>query len=126
MYGPADVKHVQALAAEGLNASQVARRTGIPRTTVRHWVAGEVPRIVAARCRKCGAAAHEFDLLPTAAYAYGLGIYLGDGCILKHPRGVWRLDITLDSSYPDLISECAAAIGAIVPDSRVAVDTSHR
>ncbi len=38
---------------------------------------------------------------------------------------VWRLEISLDSIYPDLITECATAIGAIVPDSRVAVDTSH-
>jgi len=125
MRGATDVEHVQALVDEGLNASQVAQLTGIPRTTVRHWMAGELPRIEGPRCPRCGGDAHEPDLLPPRAYAYGLGMYLGDGCILKHPRGVWRLEVTLDSIYPDLIGECAQAIAAIVPDSRVAVVTEH-
>jgi hypothetical protein len=38
------------------------------------------------------------------AYAYLLGLYLGDGCLLKtHREGVMRLNITLDSRYTEII-----------------------
>jgi hypothetical protein len=53
-------------------------------------------------------------------------MYLGDGCILKHPRGVWRLEITLDAIYPGIIAECAQALAPLVPHSQVAVIDNHR
>ncbi|HLY50692.1 MAG TPA: hypothetical protein VKR21_16000 [Solirubrobacteraceae bacterium] len=41
---------------------------------------------------------------------YLLGLYLGDGSIASHPRGVFRLRITLDIAYPGIIdSACCAA-----------------
>lgn len=45
-----------------------------------------------------------------AAYAYLLGMYLGDGCLTLAPRQVWRLRISLDARYPDIIDRCAAAM----------------
>ena len=42
-----------------------------------------------------------------------LGMYLGDGCISAHPRGVWRLRITLDAIYPGIVAECAASVEAV-------------
>jgi hypothetical protein len=69
-------------------------------------------------CVECGGAAHHFEHLPRA-YAYVLGLYLGDGCISSHPRGVYRLRITLDAVYPRIIDEAAAAIEQVVPSSRV-------
>jgi hypothetical protein len=48
-------------------------------------------------------------------YAYLLGMYLGDGCISAHPRGVWRLRITLDALYPGIIEECSSAMEAVTP-----------
>jgi hypothetical protein len=44
------------------------------------------------------------------AYVYLLGLYLGDGVVSRHPRGVWRLRIFQDSRYPRLIEACGAAI----------------
>jgi hypothetical protein len=64
---------------------------------------------------------HAFDALPAASYAYAFGMYLGDGCLLKHPRAVWRLDIALDSRYSALIAECAQAVQLLRPGNRVAV-----
>jgi hypothetical protein len=52
-------------------------------------------------------------------------MYLGDGCLLRHRRGVWRLEIALDSQYPGIVAECAAAVAEIMPASRVSV-TPHR
>jgi len=50
-----------------------------------------------------------------------LGFYLGDGCISAHSRGVYGLRITTDASYPGIIEECAGAMRAVMPQSRVLV-----
>jgi hypothetical protein len=42
----------------------------------------------------------------------------GDGCLSRHPR-VWRLRVTLDSAYPRIVAECASAMAAVSPRSRV-------
>jgi hypothetical protein len=54
-------------------------------------------------------------------YRYLLGLYLGDGCITSHARGVYRLCITLDRAYPGIVRECAAAMAAVMPTSKVNV-----
>jgi hypothetical protein len=111
----AEIAEVQALAARGLNHCEIARRTGIPRSTVRDWRNGKLPR------RR----SHDYLLqrLPSseAEYAYLLGLYLGDGCISTSAKGVHRLRITLDSVYPTIIAECAAAIRAVMPSNAVLV-----
>lgn len=48
-----------------------------------------------------------------AAYVYLLGLYLGDGCISRAPRDVWRLRIFQDARYVGLIDECADAIRTV-------------
>jgi hypothetical protein len=74
------------------------------RSTIRDWSHGRVP-----------AAAGEGDcedhvaLLEAGAYAYLLGMYLGDGCISEHPRGVQRLRITLDASTHTRANSSAAS-----------------
>jgi hypothetical protein len=55
------------------------------------------------------------------AYAYLLGLYLGDGHLAKAPRGVYRLDVTLDSTYPAIIREAAHAVSIVRPENRVSV-----
>jgi hypothetical protein len=44
------------------------------------------------------------------AYAYVLGMYLGDGYIVRNKR-VYFLRIALDDRYPNLINCCAQNIG---------------
>lgn len=44
------------------------------------------------------------------AYAYLLGMYLGDGSIARHPRGVARLRIALDIRHSIAITRCIACI----------------
>jgi hypothetical protein len=123
-----EVEQVLALAREGVNNCEIARRTGIPRETVRDWVGGRVPRDQdggAARarvgCARCGGQEHSFDELPAAEYAYLLGMYLGDGFLARSRRGVYRLRITLDDRYPEVIAECRAAAEAILPQNRVGI-----
>jgi hypothetical protein len=59
--------------------------------------------------------------VPAHTYAYLLGLYLGDGLISAHPRGVFRLRIFLDRAYPLIVRECEAAIGLLAPTGRVGV-----
>src|SRR5947209_16650180 len=67
------------------------------------WLHGAVPH--APGCAAGCTAAHDFAALP-AAYVYLLGLYLGDGSIATHPRGVFRLRFSLDTRYPGIIENC--------------------
>ncbi len=55
----------------------------------------------------------------TISYAYLLGLYLGDGSISTHPRGVFRLRVYLDRAYPQIVGECVAAISFLAPANEV-------
>ncbi len=55
------------------------------------------------------------------AYAYLLGLYLGDGTISSGPRDVYRLRIFLDRAYPVIVDECVAAVSLLAPGNRVSV-----
>jgi hypothetical protein len=66
----------------------------------------------------CGGSAHQFDALPPS-YVYLLGVYLGDGCISTHPRGVYRLRLHLDLRYPAIVDACEQAIRDLAPRNRV-------
>jgi hypothetical protein len=113
-----EIAEVQALDRDGLNHCEIARRTGIPRSTVRDWLTGKLPRRPAWSTPE---GAFDYSLLPRLEYAYLLGLYLGDGCISTHPRGVHRLRITLDARYPGIIRECAQAMRSVMPTNVVSI-----
>jgi hypothetical protein len=118
---PADVAAVLELHSTGHSALSIARLTGVPRSTVRDWVKGRVPNgrsNGAFACGDCGQPAHDLTGI-TDPYLYLLGLYLGDGCISAHPRGVYRLRIFLDLRYPGIVDSCAEAMRAVVPTSKV-------
>ena len=101
------------LVREGINDSEIGRRLGIPRGTVRDWRvglesgsggrtkhwSGERARATCFRC--------EGGWFDEQAYAYLLGVYLGDGCLSLGSRGVYRLRIACDLKYPEIINEIA-------------------
>jgi intein/homing endonuclease len=66
------------------------------------------------RRERCGARSHLIE--DAAAYAYILGLYLGDGHVSTHARGVHKLRISLDDAYPRIIAACEEAIGTLVPN----------
>jgi hypothetical protein len=119
-----EVSEVLALARDGRTATEVARLTGIPRSTVRDWMRGTLPRTapnagrIVAECSRCRAPDHDLTLLG-AEYAYVLGVYLGDGSISAHPRGVFRLRLFLDTRYPAIIDECEAALRTLCPHNKI-------
>lgn len=110
----------------GLSGVEIARRTGIPRRTVAGWLRGETPRNYRAAdtgrrsCPACGHLEHRANGVAAAAYAYLLGLYLGDGYIARFPRASC-LRITLDLRYPGIIDECIAGIRAVAPSNAVSV-----
>lgn len=114
---------------EGLGARRVAQRLGLSLGTVRDWRAGKLPKHsrrtskekgVPAACLKCGRSEHDFREL-RHSYAHLLGLYLGDGCISSHPRGVYRIRIALDKRYPRIVDECTESMRATMPSSKVHV-----
>jgi hypothetical protein len=119
-YAPELVEQALQLRASGRAAMQIARDLGVPRGTVRDWLAGRTPRAarIGPTCPLCGEAAHRFERLPDA-YVYLLGLYLGAGCISAHPRGVFRLRVVLDAAYPSIIDQAAEAIRHVRPRNAV-------
>ena len=116
------VETVLALSAAGLGTVEIAARTGVPYSTVRKWRAGTT-RISRGghHCARCGGPKHTIPAAVERAYAYLLGIYLGDGWIATHRRGVYNLRIYLDERYPGIIGECRDAMARVLPASKVAV-----
>ena len=57
--------------------------------------------------------------LPAEDYAYLLGVYLGDGHLVRFPREVFKLTISCDAAYPGLIEAAEGAIQAVLPTNRV-------
>ncbi len=110
MHSRATVAEALRLRSAGLNNCEISRRLGIPRSTVREWSAGRPP---------CFRGDVSRVIPDSRAYVYLLGLYLGDGCISAHPRGVYRLRITLDVRYPAIVQECEAALQAVLPMNRV-------
>jgi len=112
---PEEVTTVLALVRAGVNDCEIARRTGIPRGTVRGWRIGRAPNFERARgiCAVCDG---NPLALPQAPYTYLLGLYLGDGYLVTFPRGVYKLRITCANRYPGLIRQCELAIAQVLPN----------
>jgi hypothetical protein len=109
-----EVRLVDTLVAAGLNDCEISRLTGIPRGTVRDWRRGRRPDF--SRTQPwIPTSDPSFDPRDELAYAYLLGIYLGDGHITPLER-TYRLRIACDSAYPGIVAECIAAIESV--DSR--------
>ena len=103
------------LASGGLNACQIADIARIPRSTVRDWLRQPEAKPQAKPVLL------DLDSLPERQYSYLLGFYLGDGCLSRSRRGVYRLRITTDARYPGIIAECTAAMQAVMPANRVLI-----
>ncbi|MEE1942201.1 hypothetical protein V1L54_22840 [Streptomyces sp. TRM 70361] len=118
MYDLDTRRRVLALVDQGRSLNSVSKQTGISRFAIRSWQTRlePLPRVsVEADCFRC---APEPSLPPNGpAYAYLLGLYLGDGCVSSHPRRSGRyLRIACANTWPGLITECAEAITAVLPD----------
>jgi hypothetical protein len=127
MHPPQVKEQALALVAAGVNDCEIARRTGIARTTIRDW---RQPSYVSRRgfevetCPRCWRAAKPMRFSDDD-YAELLGMYLGDGCISQSPR-TFRLRITLDLRYPVLIRDTQRLLTRCFPANGVDVVTAGR
>lgn len=121
MHSPHEYETAAEFIRQGENDCQISRLTGIARTTIRDWRCKGRPGVRwrgrASDCPRCDGAR-----LDAVAYAYLLGLYLGDGCISTHPR-TFNLRIVLDERYPVIIDECKQAMAAVRPSRSMKVGT---
>ncbi|WP_119732004.1 helix-turn-helix domain-containing protein [Thermomonospora amylolytica] len=123
MYDTATRRAVLRLVHDGLTASEISRRTGVSRATVKEWRDDPAKALrsgTRATCPRCDALPSLPE--PHADYAYLLGLYLGDGCISPAgdpAKAVWALRIMCANAWPGLINECEQAMRAIRPGNKV-------
>jgi len=115
-----DVAQVRRLATYGLNNSEIARLTGVSRAAIRDWLRPDSKRLATPTCPACGHDTHDFNQLPDREYSYLLGMYLGDGTVVRMPR-CFALRVFMDSRYPNIINEVAQAMRAVMPKSLASV-----
>ncbi|MDQ4124980.1 MAG: hypothetical protein M3134_05190 [Actinomycetota bacterium] len=113
MHAPQFREDVRKLAREGVNDCEIARRTGLPRTTVRD-IRKSVRRPHCPRCWR----ATRLVRFSEGEYAELLGLYLGDGCIVTAGR-TQRLRLCLDSRYPTLVADAARLLRSCLPENRI-------
>ncbi len=104
----------RALRAHGLNIHAVARALSLPYSTVWHWCVDrpEPARFgTATRCFRCAPSVAK--LTDPAAYAYLLGLYLGDGHLVTTDRTP-VLRIYCANAWPSLIEACDGAMRAVL------------
>ncbi|RVU22158.1 transcriptional regulator [Streptomyces antnestii] len=118
MYDMSTRKRTLALVAQGHSLNSVSKATGVSRAAIRSWQIDIEPRKRAGLpCPRCGDTPGPPG--DQAAYSYLLGLYLGDGCINAHRRGVYFIRIVLDNAWPGIIDACEAAMRAVRPDNSV-------
>ncbi|MCX5047447.1 MULTISPECIES: helix-turn-helix domain-containing protein [unclassified Streptomyces] len=113
MYDVSTRRQTLALVSQGRSLNSVSRETGISRAAIRSWQSRlePLPRMAPPGP---GPPADE------CAYAYLLGLYLGDGCISPHSRGTgYYLRIACADAWPGLIELCRDAITKVRPAVRV-------
>jgi hypothetical protein len=108
------------LVGAGRNDCEVARRLGVPRSTVRDWrreASRPRPDDERLRCPRCWRRTRL--IAPTDPdYAELLGLYLGDGCIGRAGR-VHVLRISLDAAYGGIVEDVRGLLGRCFPANRV-------
>jgi hypothetical protein len=106
--------------AAGIALGDICRDLGLPRNTVRYWFHGESARRYAAldaervRCPRCDRPPRPPD--DQSAYAYLLGLYLGDGYLVTTAR-VPVLRVFCANVWPGLINECERAMRSVIARS---------
>jgi hypothetical protein len=122
MYPQATVKMALHLSDIGILDRENARICGVSVAAIRHWRYGSRrvardSRTITERRRQCPRChARPMD---EAAYAYLLGLYLGDGSITRGRRDVFALWIACCDDWPGLLAAARRAMSDVMPESSV-------
>ena len=105
--------------AAGETGRQIAQALDVPLDTVWGWLGGRLPREARIQleperwCSTCRGERHAYEDLPTKAYSYLLGMYLGDGNIGCHGGRSYSLRLSMDCGYGEIVAEAYDAIFAV-------------
>jgi hypothetical protein len=129
MHSPAAREEALALIHSGLNDCEVARRTGISRTTIRDWRRPRYVRRHGARprngaiCPRCGQPGRPMSFT-AEDYAELLGLYLGDGHVVRLAR-TSKFRLFLDSRHEEIVREARALLQRCFPHNSVGTRFGH-
>jgi hypothetical protein len=104
------------LVESGLTLSEVGRRVGVNRSTLRAWST----RPPETRCPRCWRRETKPLRFIANDYAELLGLYLGDGYVVRTAR-TYRLRLSLDSSYPKIVGDACDLLARCFPENSVGV-----
>jgi hypothetical protein len=132
VYGQSAQSTVSLLLLMGMSRKRIASVTGISVRTITRWCNGRErdgsseasgPRDQVRRRRQSSSISRQSVLCAAdlASYAYLLGLYLGDGHIVKQRRGVYQLRISMDSRYPSITGETVRAMRSVLPQNKANV-----
>jgi hypothetical protein len=116
VHPPALRQAAYVLIAAGVNDCEIARRLGLPRTTVRDMRRRDRPDL-RTTCPRCWRATSPVRFT-AADYAELLGLYLGDGHIAELSR-TQRLRLSLDSRHEEVVADADALLRRCFPANRV-------
>lgn len=104
----------------GTKNVDVARKLNVPLGTISYWKhedrakRGECPGRRRVSCPRC-----DGRDLDEVAYAYLLGLYLGDGHIVQNrAMRVPSLSVSCTDTWPGLIEACVQAMQSVLPSNR--------
>jgi hypothetical protein len=115
MHSADDVTRVRAALESGKTDQEASDATGVPVSTVGRWGRGETYAFGPALPRAGQAPRQWRRRYPNwrpperLSFAYHLGLYLGDGCVVRRGRAV-GLQLSLDALYPEIIEDAYAAV----------------
>ncbi|MBO0824089.1 MAG: helix-turn-helix domain-containing protein [Actinobacteria bacterium] len=118
MYPRQTVDIAMQLSRIGVLDRENAQICGVSIKSIRHWRYGTRRNPAnsrrASHCPRC-----DGEALDGAAYAYLLGLYLGDGCLTKYRKGVYMLNVACCNDWPGLMDAAQIAMSAVMPASKV-------
>ncbi|MGH3389382.1 MAG: helix-turn-helix domain-containing protein [Actinomadura sp.] len=121
MYDPRQRPLALRLLASGFSIAEVHRQTGIATSTLWNWRQNpqRAAEYTPPTCPRC-----HHRALDNQAYAYLLGIYLGDGALSKTHKGVYRLEVACCDDWPGLMDLVSEAINTVMP--KLSVGRAHK
>jgi hypothetical protein len=121
MYPQATVNTALHLSATGILDRENAQICGVSVAAIRHWRSGRRRGIAhgPAALRRTGCPRCHGRSMDESAYAYLLGLYLGDGHIARGRRDVYVLSIACSDDWPGLLGTARGAMSAVMPASSV-------
>ncbi|WP_435214860.1 transcriptional regulator [Streptomyces sp. bgisy034] len=116
MYDLDTRKLALALVAQGRSLNSVSKEMGISRHAITCWLSRLEPLSRTPPCVRC----QETPETPEdfAAYAYLLGLYLGDGYIISKPRQHYLM-VTCTASWPGLVDAAEDAMRRVLPEPNI-------